>query len=75
VRKHCLLALFAIAVVLLAGCANNVNLISHKETDYQGKLGRTLLVTSTPDAALDIDGPIKLKAHYYARASRWRRCA
>lgn len=65
-RKHCLLALLPIAIVL-TGCANNVNLLSHKEADYQSRLGRTLLVTSTPDEALDINGPIKLNAHYYAR--------
>lgn len=58
----------SLIVVLLAGCAHEVKLASNRDAAYQGRITQTVVVTSTPDSALDIEGFIKLNAHYYGRA-------
>lgn len=64
-----MIMLLVTAVFLMSGCANQIKVATNKDQSYQSHLTKTILVTNTPDDALDIQaGLLKLNPHYYSRA-------
>lgn len=67
-KKRIWAGIATLIVMLISGCAHEVKHASNRDASYQGRINQTIVVTSTPDGILDIEGPIKLSAHYYGRA-------
>lgn len=63
-------ALAVVVALLINGCANEIKFATNKDKLYQDRITRTILVTSTPDNALDItlgNSLFNEDFYYYAR--------